>query len=112
MSYRERGHNDDLPEDHLPPDKPSWILSDLAMLAHAETAPDGRWRVTQPVLAAIGDGSEETKTAVLCGARTRGVLNRLSQSCALSSAEIRRIPQKERPDCVLVTPPSTADLGA
>jgi len=110
MSYRERGHANDLPRDLLPPDGPRWILSDLAILAHAETGPDGRWRVTPPVLAAIGDESDGTKTAVLCGARTRGVMDRLTQSCKLNGAEIRNIPQKGRPDCVLVTASSASDI--
>jgi hypothetical protein len=112
ISYRENGHADDLPAEMLSENGPYRILADLEMLGHLETRTDHRWRVAPPVLAAIGDESDGSSAAVLCGARTRGLMDRLSRSCDSRDAGIQIIPQARRPDCVLVTASSASDICA
>jgi hypothetical protein len=112
LSYRGTGRTSDLPADLLPGDGPHRVVADLAVLGHVEQQPDNRWRVAPPVLAAIGDGLDENASAVLCGARTRGLIDRLTEACATHGASLQRISQGKRPDCVLVTAPTTSDLCA
>ena len=112
LSYRGSGRTNDLLPDLLPDDGPHRIMADLAVLGHVEQQTDNRWRVAPPVLAALGDESEQSAAAVLCGARTRGLIDRLTRGCADQSASMQCIPQSKRPDCVLVTASTTSDLCA
>jgi hypothetical protein len=112
ISYRATGHVDDLPEELIPEKRPYRFLDDLAVLGHVEVDPDYRWRVAPPVLAAIGDESEGSTRAVLCGARTRGLMDRLTLACRSHGGVILITPQTKRPDCVLVAASSTSEICA
>ena len=112
MSYRERGQIDDLPKDLLSSSSPFWMLDDLSLLAHVEVTQDGKWRVAPPALAVIGDESEGGETAILCGARTHGVLERLTNACALNGGELRIQQQTDRPQCIIAAAPSASALAA
>jgi hypothetical protein len=112
LSYRGNGRTNDLPADLLPEDGPHRIIADLAVLGHVEQQADNRWRIAPPVLAALGDESEESAAAVLCGARTCGLIDGLIGACAVQGASVQRISQSKRPDSVLVTAPMTSDLCA
>ncbi|MBR0793045.1 hypothetical protein JQ631_28565 [Bradyrhizobium manausense] len=109
LSYRGRGKVNDLPSHLRPESRPYRVITDLAVLGHIEQH-DDVWRVAPPVLASLGDGSEENASAVLCGARTRGLIDRLTTACAVHNATLNRIPQNRRPDCILVNAPTTAEL--
>jgi hypothetical protein len=112
ISYRENGRTNDLPADLVAEGGPYRIIEDLAVLGHVELEADNRWRVAPPVLAALGEESEQSATAVLCGARTRGLVERLAKACADQGAEMQSITQSERPHCLLVTAATTSDLCA
>ncbi|MBR1217497.1 hypothetical protein JQ557_05835 [Bradyrhizobium sp. U87765 SZCCT0131] len=102
ISYRESGRLNDLPFELVPDRRPYRVMEDLAVLGHIELDGD-RWHVAPPVLAALGEDSENSATAVLCGARTRGLTDRLSKVCAKYGAETHSVAQTERPECTLVT---------
>lgn len=112
LSYRGSGRANDLPADLRPESRPYRAIADLAILGHIEQQQDDRWQVAPPVLAALGDGSEEIATAVLCGARTSGLTEKLASACAAHGGVLTRIPQHKRPDCIRVTAATTSDLCA
>jgi hypothetical protein len=112
ISYRGNGRTTDLPADLVAEDGPYRIIADLAVLGHVELEADNRWRVAPPVLAALGEESEQRANAVLCGARTRGLVDRLAKACTAQGAEMQSIAQSKRPDCLLVTAATTSDLCA
>jgi hypothetical protein len=110
ISYRESGRTNDLPSALVAEGSPYRIIQDLAVLGHVELETDNRWRVAPPVLAALGEESERSATAVLCGARTRGLMGRVAKACADQGAEMQSILQSERPQCLMVTAATTSDL--
>jgi len=112
MSYRERGQRNDLPKNLLSSSNPFRMLEDLSLLAHVEIQQDGSWQVAPPAFAVIGDESDGGKTAILCGARTQGVLERLTKACELNGGELRRHQQTDRPQCIIVAAPSASALSA
>jgi hypothetical protein len=112
ISYRGSGRVNDLPTDLVPGRHPFRVMEDLAVLGHIELDEDNRWRVAPPVLAALGEESEKNATAVLCGARTRGLVDRLAKACADHGAEMQSIAQSERPHCMLVTAATSSHLCA
>jgi hypothetical protein len=112
ISYRETGRTNDLPADLVAEDGSYRVIEDLAVLGHVELEADNRWRVAPPVLAALGEESEQSATAVVCGARTRGLMDRLAKACADQGAEVESIAQNGRPHSLLVTAATTSDLCA
>jgi hypothetical protein len=112
ISYRENGRTNDLPADLVAEGGRYRMIEDLAVLGHVELEADNRWRVAPPALAALGEESEQSATAVLCGARTRGLMDRLAKACVDRGAEMQSIAQNERPHCLIVTAATTSDLCA
>jgi hypothetical protein len=112
ISYRGSGRVNDLPTHLVPGRYPFRVIEDFAVLGHIEIDEDNRWRVAPPVLADLEGESENSATAVLCGARTRGLVGRLAKACADHGAELQSIAQNERPHCTLVTAKTSAHLCA
>jgi hypothetical protein len=112
MSYRESGQRNDLPKDLLASSNPFWMLEDLSLLAHIEIQQDGKWRVAPPAFAVIGNEADGGKTAILCGARTQGVVDRLTRACELNGGEVRKLQQTDRPQCIIVAAASASALFA
>lgn len=111
MSYRVSGRRDDLPHHLLAGDPPYRMLADLAALGHADLEPDGTWRISPPVLAAIAEDRSGAH-AVLCGARTPKVLERFSGSCSSAGARTIEAPQEGRPSVLTITASDQAELAA
>lgn len=80
LSYAGQGRIDDLPGD-LGSAARRRLLDSLVMLGHVEMPTSSKWRVAPPCLAELPKGADDRHAAVLCGARTPGVLARLSQAC-------------------------------
>jgi hypothetical protein len=112
ISYRENGRTNDLPADLVAEGGRYRMIEDLAVLGHVELEADNRWRFAPPALAALGEESEQSATAVLCGARTRGLMDLLAKACVDRGAEMQSIVQNERPHCLIVTAATTSDLCA
>ncbi|MGT2502689.1 hypothetical protein ACVOMS_21335 [Bradyrhizobium guangxiense] len=109
LSYRQSGRPSDIPSELLPGESAGVMLADLSILGHVEREED-TWRIAPPVLASLGDGSEDAAAAILCGARTRGLFARLKTACESRGADLKSIVQPGRPDCILVTAATTFDL--
>lgn len=105
MSFRCAGKMDDLPAELMGESRARRVLDDFAMLGHAELQ-NASWRIAPPVLAGLPHRTESGATAVLCGARTPGVLSRLDTACTLAEIRvaIERVP--DRPSVVTVEAPS------
>lgn len=112
MSFRVSGRREDLPSELLSGEPPLRLLSDLAALGHVEAAADGTWRIAPPVLAALADEAGSAPMAVLCGARTPKVLERLQAACAQIGTTFCETPQEKRPSVIAVTGTSQTVLLA
>lgn len=112
MSYREFGRRGDLPESLLAGESAWWMLRDLSALGHAEVEPDGKWRITPPVLAEIQNDEHDSHHAILCGARTFKVMERLETACLRVGAKLETCTQEKRPSTVAISGSSQSDLTA
>lgn len=87
LSYAVQGRIDDLPA--CPVNGPRYKLMDrLVTLGHVEMLTASTWRVAPPCLAELPVRLAGRHAAVLCGARTRGVLTRLSAACATGTGSL------------------------
>src|SRR5262249_54760569 len=86
MSFRGEGRLDSLPARDLA-SPPRRVVSPLVELGHAELTGKTSWRIAPPVLACLPSHAEAAPSAVLCGARTPGLLRRLEAACASVSAQ-------------------------
>jgi hypothetical protein len=77
-------------------------LGNLSLLGHLELK-DKAWRVAPPVLAALPIKDQQQAAAVLCGARTRGVLRRLNEASLSTGGVIEEIGQPAGPTLIRVT---------
>lgn len=110
MSFRGAGRFDDLPaelSDRVPARR---TVEDLATLGHVEAEDAASWRVAPPVLAGL-PGGEQLSGAVLCGARTPGVLGRLAAACEREGAQMSVTATPSRPSLIRVAAPSKAALA-
>lgn len=105
ISFRQTGRLDDLPVERR-----GITISNLSALGHIEIIGGSAWRVAPPTLASIPDESSAGFSAVLCGARTAGVVRKLHAACQNAGAAIQNIAQDDNPARILVTAPSTRDL--
>lgn len=112
MSYRVSGRRGDFSEELLAGESAWWVMGDLSALGHIETEPDGSWRITPPVLAEIEDDQRDARHAILCGARTRKLMERLDAACARVGTTLERRPQERRPSAVSVSGCSKSELAA
>lgn len=112
MSFRNSGDVDDVPLDLAGGTRPQRIVDDLAMLGHLEAVDPRAWRIAPPVLAGMPHDSAEPATAVLCGARTPGVLARLGDACLDTGAEMMTAEVSNRPSVVRLIAASRQSLMA
>jgi hypothetical protein len=87
------------------------ITSNLTALRHIELLESSSWRVAPPTLACIPNAASSAFSAVLCGARTAGLLSKLGSACQNSGATIQTSPQPEGPARILVSAPSVDGLA-
>ena len=87
MSFRGTGRIADLPPDLVDEGSRRQIVETLAMLGHVEFMSRDIWRIAPPVLAGLPTNGVSWD-AVLCGARTSGLLARLRAACGRFGAEI------------------------
>lgn len=87
MSFRKEGRVDAIPAERMPA-SPYRVLSNLSALGHIEAAADSSWRVAPPMLACLPQRPDNGAAAVLCGARTAGLLQRLNSAGQSRGASI------------------------
>ncbi len=112
MSFRGAGRTDDVPSDLTAGSSPHRVVGDLAMLGHLEPLGTTSWRIAPPVLAGLPSQDGGSSRAVLCGARTSGVLASLTAACQTASVEMTVTPIPGRPASLRVTAPSKAALAS
>jgi hypothetical protein len=112
MSYRGAGRIADVPTELLGGLAVFRTLDDLTVLGHIERPDNSAWRVCPPVLAGLPGRRDEPARAVLCGARTAGVLTSLHAVCRNSAVEIVEIETNGRPPTIQVTAPTTTAIAA
>lgn len=109
MSYVGLGRIDDLPGDEAPSARRRFMDS-LVLLGHVETPTPSTWRVAPPCLAELPIGLDGTHAAVLCGARTPGVLARLSGASETGNGTLKIAEAADRPSMVKVECAVRSDL--
>jgi hypothetical protein len=106
VSFRQTGRIDDLPADRR-----GITASNLSALGHIEIISGSTWRVAPPTLACIPCESSTPVSAVLCGARTAGVVRKLHAACQDTGAAIQNTMQDENPSRVLISALSIGGLA-
>ena len=106
MSFRRSGSVSDLPAD-----LGNRAARDLATLGHLELMPNANWRVAPPVLASL-PLETDSAAAVLCGARTPGVLAALSEASTCAGVQLDFLAQTAGPAVVRVAAGSRSELAA
>jgi len=111
MSYAGQGRIDDLPQELAGTGTARHRLIDtLVTLGHAEVPTTSTWRIAVPCLAELPIEPSGRHVAVLCGARTPGVLHRLTAACESSSGTLRSAAAGHVPSIVEVECSSRSDL--
>lgn len=109
LSFRQSGSRKDLPEAQLARREPAIVLWRMAVLAHIEIQSQGRWSVVPPTLAGLGnDGS--VYSAILCGARTPGVVAKLRRACDALAASVEELALESQPSRIWVRAFRPGDL--
>jgi hypothetical protein len=106
ISFRQTGRMTDLPVERR-----GIISSNLSALGHIEVVGGSAWRIAPPTLASIPGDASIGFSAVLCGARTVGVVNKLHAACQNNGATFQNTAQDESPSRVLVSAPSIGALA-
>ena len=102
LSYRRSGRADALPSE-LTGSNPHRSLASLSLLGHIELEDSSTWRVAPPTLAALPKESNNQAAAVLCGARTAGVVRRLTDACETTGAAFSELQQSDSPSIIQVS---------
>jgi hypothetical protein len=114
MSFRSTGRLNELPPElsHGPPRR---MLDDLSMLGHIEMPSASSWRIAPPVLAGLCQDENQEPAAVLCGARTPAVIERVANASRTIGAQMSETPVRNRPSHIRIAAPSMvllADVAA
>jgi len=112
MSFRRAGRISDVPADLTDGGAVRRTVDNLAVLGHVELLSGASWKVAPPALAGLPAGADRDATAVLCGARTPGVLASLTAACQGAGAQLASLTVPNRPAVIQVTTASSAELAA
>ena len=112
MSFRGTGLTSDIPEDLAGGTAARKIVDDFSNLGHLEPVDGTAWRIAPPALAGLPGGIERRPGAILCGARTAGVLSSLTAACDKAGAELTFTSMRGGPAVVCVTAPSKMILAS
>lgn len=112
MSFRRTGQIKDIPDGLADAGKMSHVVYGLAMLGHLELLSSTRWKITPPVLAVQPRGPDDQVSAVLCGARTPGVLGSLDSACTGTGLQFMTEAASTQPAVVRISGASISKLVA
>jgi hypothetical protein len=112
MSFRRTGRISDVPTDLTDGDAVRRTMDNLAVLGHLELPNPTSWKVAPPALAGLPSGANSEATAVLCGARTPGVLASLTSACLGADAQMTTLAVPGRPAVIRVTASSSTELAS
>ena len=111
MSFRGLGRIANLPPDLVGEESGRRIVETMAVLGHVESADRDVWRVAPPVLAGL-PANAQSWDAVLCGARTSGLLSRLGAACDRHGVGLRRSRVADAPEVIRISSFSCSALEA
>jgi hypothetical protein len=111
MSFRRTGKISDIPAE-LAEGNVRTVLNGLATLGHVELLPNENWMIAPPVLAGLPSQPDGAAIAILCGARTPGLLTSLNTACANASVLLETIERPQGPAVVSVTAGSERALSS
>jgi len=111
MSFRRSGRVGDIAPDLAGASAIRSTVDDLATLGHIELLPGGLWKVAPPVLAMLPKGPDGAAAAVLCGARTPGVLASLASACVSAGVQLDTQASGARPSVLRVIAGSNSGLA-
>lgn len=112
MSFRRTGRLSDVPAFLADAGAVRRTVDNLATLGHLELLPNDNWKIVPPVLAGLPERADGLVSAVLCGARTPGVLDTLAGACASASVQLAFKAADTRPAIVQLTGASNGELAA
>jgi len=112
MSFRRSGRVGDIASDLADAGTIRRTVDDLATLGHIELLPGGDWMIAPPVLAMLPERPDGGASAVLCGARTAGVLASLASGCGSAGVLLDTHAAAARPSVIRVMAGSTSALAA
>lgn len=112
MSFRRSGRVGDIAADLANADAIRRAVDDLTTLGHIELLPRDDWKIAPPVLAALPGRPGGGASAVLCGARTPGVLASLASACASADVQLDTQAVAGRPAVIRVMAGSNSGLAA
>lgn len=112
MSFRRSGRVSDIASDLADAVAIRRNVDELLTLGHIELLPGADWKVAPPVLATLPRRPNGIASAVLCGARTPGVLASLASACASVGVQLETQPAAGRPSVIRVMAGSSSGLAA
>lgn len=112
MSFRRAGRMADVPTDLADGAAVRRTLDSLSVLGHLELLNGTSWKIAPPTLAGLPTYAAREAAAVLCGARTPGVLASLTAACQGVGAKVATISVPSRPAVIRVTAASSAELAS
>lgn len=111
MSFRGSGRIVNLPRDLVGETSARRITEMMAVLGHVEFVDTDIWRVAPPVLAGL-PANGQSWNAILCGARTSGLLTRLGTACERHGVDLARSRVADTPELIRISSPSCSALEA
>ena len=112
MSFRRVGRMSDVPADLVDGGAARRTVDSLAVLGHLELLNGTSWKVAPPTLAGLPTYAARGAAAVLCGARTPGVLASLTAACQGIGAQMASLSVPNRPAVIRVTAASNNELAS
>ena len=112
MSFRGSGGVSDIPPDLVGEGSVRRVVEGLSVLGHVEFVKPNTWQIAPPVLAGLPASGNLQGEAVLCGARTAGVLSRLRVACGHHGAAISLSPVAHGPSVIRVSSSRCCVLNA
>jgi hypothetical protein len=112
MSFRRAGQVGDIASDLADAGAFRRTVDDLATLGHIELRLGANWKIAPPALAALPGRPDGGASAVLCGARTSGVLASLASACESAGVQLDIQAASARPSVIRVVASSSSGLSA
>jgi hypothetical protein len=112
MSFRRSGRIGDVPADLADRGAVRRTVENLAILGHLELLNGVSWKIAPPVLAGLPVGAGRETSAVLCGARTSGVLASLTAACHSAGVQMMSVMAPGQPAVVSLIAGSNAELAS
>jgi hypothetical protein len=112
MSFRRAGRIKDITTDLADSRAAHRTTDDLAALGHLELLANANWKIAPPVLAVLPGMPSGDTVAVLCGARTPGVLASVSGACTSVGGQLISEAVMARPSVIRVVASSRGQLAA